>query len=247
MKASVLGKTTGFEFRFRYLIHALVYVLGFTTPWNKWLHLDTVRTWQWLAAMLTRHWWMSFSASTIAVLVAGIVLAGAGAGLRTWGAAYLGAGIVQDSSMHGERMIAAGPYRYMRNPLYLGTFLHTLALSLLMLPSGAVFTIALIGLLQLRLIFGEEAFLGEKLGEPYRAYCAAVPRIVPAMRARVAESAARPALGLGFMGEIYMWGVVVSFAALGWRYNSFLIIQGVVVSWGLSLVTRAFVPKPAVD
>jgi hypothetical protein len=49
------------------------------------------------------------------------------------------------------------------------------------------------------------------------------------------------------MGEIYMWGVVVSFAALGWRYNSFLIIQGVVVSWGLSLVTRAFVPKPAVD
>jgi hypothetical protein len=43
-----------------------------------------------------------------------------------------------------------------------------------------------------------------------------------------------------------MWGVVFSFAALGWSYNSFLIIQGIVVSLGLSLVARALVPKPAV-
>ena len=41
-----------------------------------------------------------------------------------------------------------------------------------------------------------------------------------------------------------MWGVVVSFLLFGWRYNSFLIMQGVVVSLGLSLVARAFVAKP---
>jgi hypothetical protein len=41
-----------------------------------------------------------------------------------------------------------------------------------------------------------------------------------------------------------MWGVFVSFAALGWRYNSLLIMQGVLVSLGLSLVVRAILPKP---
>jgi hypothetical protein len=187
---------------------------------------------------------MSFSVATNLVLALGIVFALAGAALRTWGSAYLGAGVVQDGAMHGDRIMAAGPYRYVRNPLYLGTFLHTLALVLLMQPSGAPFVVVLIGLLQLRLMGAEEAFLSEKLGEPYRAYCAAVPRIVPALRPRVAESSAKPAWAVGFMSEIYMWGVALSFAALGWKYNSFLIIQGVLVSWGVSLVARAFIPKP---
>jgi hypothetical protein len=40
-----------------------------------------------------------------------------------------------------------------------------------------------------------------------------------------------------------MWGVVVTFAALGWRYNSILLIKGVLISLGLSLIVRAFLPK----
>jgi protein-S-isoprenylcysteine O-methyltransferase Ste14 len=237
MKASAL------EFRFRYLIHAIVYGLGFTTPWNIWLHLDTVRTWQWLAAWLSRMGWLSFSAATVTVLVLGTLVALVAALLRTWGAAYLGSGVVQDSAMHGDTMVAAGPYRYMRNPLYLGTFLHTFALVLVMQPTGALFCIVMIGIVQLRLMFAEESFLAAKLGEPYREYCAKVPRIIPSLTPRVPESSVKPNWGLGFMGEIYMWGVVVSFLAFGWKYNSFLIIQGVVVSLGLSLVARAFVPK----
>ncbi len=238
-------KATALEFRFRYLIHAVIYVLGFVAPWDRWLHLDTVRTWQWLASWPARLDWMSFSASTNAVLALGVVFALAGAALRTWGAAYMGSGVVHDSSMHGDQVVAAGPYRYMRNPLYLGTFLHTFALALLMLPSGALFTVIAIGLLQLRLMLAEEAFLTAKLGEPYRAYCAAVPRIIPSLVARVPESRARPSWGMAFLSEIYMWGVAGSFVAFGWRYNSLLIIQGVLVSLGVSLVVRAFVPKPA--
>src|SRR5215471_13787915 len=156
MKASTI------EFRFRYLIHTVVYCLGFTTPWNAWLHLDTVRTWQWLASWPARAGWMSFSASTNAVLILGILFALAGAALRTWAAAYMGSGVVHDSSMHSDSVVAAGPYCYMRNPLYLGTFLHTFALALLMMPSGALFTIIIIGLLQLRLMLSEEAFLTAK-------------------------------------------------------------------------------------
>jgi len=238
-------RATAPEFRLRYLIHGAIYILGFTTPWNYWLHLDTIRTWQWLASWPARWGWMNFSAATNSVLVLGIVFALAGAALRTWGAAYLGADVVQAGTMHGDRIMAVGPYRYVRNPLYLGTFLHTLALVLLMQPSGALFVVVMIGVLQLRLIGAEEAFLSVKLGEPYKTYCAAVPRIVPALQPRVAESAAKPAWGSGFMGEIYVWGVAFSFLALGWKYNSMLIIQGVVISWGVSLVARAFIPRPA--
>lgn len=243
-------KASAFEFRFRYLIHTVIYTLGFTTPWNHWLHLDAMPTWRVLTAGCVRTGMVGFGVATVLVLVVGILFATAAAGLRTWAAAYLGSGIVQDSSMHGDHMVAAGPYRHMRNPLYVGTFLHTLALALLMQPSGAIFCIVTIGLLQARLIGGEEVFLAAKLGEPYREYCGVVPRLVPSLRPKVAESLVQPRWGLGFLGEIYMWGVVASFlvfvvavAAYG-RYDTFLIIQGVVISLGVSLVARAFVPKP---
>ena len=55
-------------------------------PWNYALHLDTIRTWQLLAACgVSRLGWMSFSTATIAFLVLGIVLAFGAALLRTWG------------------------------------------------------------------------------------------------------------------------------------------------------------------
>jgi protein-S-isoprenylcysteine O-methyltransferase Ste14 len=235
-------KATPLEFRFRFLILAIIYCLGFVAPWNNWLHLDTVRTWQLLAAWLARNGWANFSTATIFVLLVGILCALKGAILRTWATAYLGPSIVQDKAMHGEGVVAAGPYRHLRNPLYLGTFIHTFALALLMPPSGAIFCILVVGLFQLRLIAGEESFLTAKLGEPYLAYRAKVPSLMPAIKARVPAST-QPNWSIAVLGEIYMWGVVVSFAVLGWRYNSILIIKGVVISLGLSLIVRAFLPK----
>jgi protein-S-isoprenylcysteine O-methyltransferase Ste14 len=240
-------KATLFEFRFRFLIHAVIYVLGFTTPWNKWLHLDTIRTWQWIAAWPSRGGWLSFQSATIAVLIFGILCALIAASLRTWGAAYLNSSVVKDASMHGDQIVAAGPYRFLRNPLYVGTFVHTFALALLMPPSGALFSIVLIGLFQLRLIAGEEAFLTAKLGEPYLVYRAKVPALFPALTPRVPASPTTPQWPQAFLGELYMWGVVIAFASVGWRYNSFLIIQGVVVALGISLIARAFIPTRQAD
>jgi protein-S-isoprenylcysteine O-methyltransferase Ste14 len=236
-------KATAPEFRFRFLIHAIIYALGFTTPWNHWLHLDTIRTWQWIAAWPSRSGWLSFQSATIAVLIVGILCALIAAWLRTWAAAYLTSSIIKDGAMHGDDVVAAGPYRFLRNPLYVGIFIHTFALALLMPPSGALLSIVLIGLFELRLIAGEEAFLTAKLGEPYLAYCAKVPALFPALTPRVPASSVQPQWPQAFLGELYMWGVAISFATLGWRYNSFLIIQGVVVSLGLSLIARAFIPK----
>ena len=97
MKASPL------EFRFRFLILGIIFVLGFIAPWNYALHLDTIRTWQLLAAWVYRAGWMSFSSATIAFLVLGIVLAFVAALLRTWGSAYLGTSVVQVVGCMGSR------------------------------------------------------------------------------------------------------------------------------------------------
>ena len=236
-------KATALEFRLRFILGVIIYVLGFIAPWNSLLHLDSIRTWQFLAAWPARGGWIGFNTATIAVLVIGIVCALAGASLRTWGSAYLSPSIVQAGAMHGDGVVASGPYRHLRNPLYLGTFFHTFALALLMPPSGAIFCILAIAFIQLRLIHAEESFLTAKLGEPYLAYCARVPRLFPSLTARVPASLTKPTWIKAFFAEIYMWGVVVSFAALGWRYNSVLIIKGVLISLGVSLIIRAFLPR----
>ena len=237
-------KATAFEFRFRFLIHFVIYLLSFTAPWDRLLSAETGRTaWLILAAWPAHNHWLSFSAATIALLVLAILCTLIAAALRTWGSAYLGADVVKAHTMQGEALVVAGPYRYLRNPLYLGTFIHTLALALLMPPSGAVFCILAIALFQLRLIAGEEAFLTAKLGEPYLAYKARVPRLLPALTPQVAASPAQTAWPSAFLGEVYMWGVVITFVVGGWRYNAFVLIQGIIVALGVSFIARAFLPK----
>ena len=240
MKASAL------ELRLRYLILGVLYGLGLTAPWNTALHLDSIRTWQFLAAWCARSGWIGFSAATISVLFLGIVLALAAALIRTWGAAYATPFLVKSPTMQDDRIAAAGPYRFLRHPLTLGLFLHTFALALLMPPSGAVFCIVAVGLFALRLIRAEESFLAVKLGAPYSACQAGLPRILPSLTPRLPSAEARPKWTVASLGELYFWGVFLSFAALGWRYNAFLILQGVLVSLGAAIIVRAFLPK-AVD
>jgi protein-S-isoprenylcysteine O-methyltransferase Ste14 len=242
-------KATPLEFRFRFLILAIIYFLGFVTPWNYWLHLESAgpnaHVWGTLAAKLAMLKLGSLNIATAfnLLLLVGILCALLGAFLRTWATAYLGPSIVHDRAMHGEGVLAAGPYRHLRNPLYLGTFIHTFALALLMPPTGAIFCIVAVFLFQLRLIAGEESFLTAKLGEPYRAYCAKVPSLVPAITPRVPASTIQPSWLTAILGEIYMWGVVVAFAVFGWRYNASLLIKGVLISLGISLIVRAFLPR----
>jgi protein-S-isoprenylcysteine O-methyltransferase Ste14 len=243
-------KTTSFEFRFRFLIHAVIYLLGFTVPWNRWLHLDSAgpnaHVWGTLAAKLSALSPGTFNILTAFnnLLILGILFALAAAILRTWAAAYLGSSVVQAPSMHGEGVVAAGPYRHLRNPLYLGIFLHTFALALLMPPSGAIFCIVAIGLFQLRLIGAEQSFLTAKLGEPYLAYCAKVPSLFPSIKPRVPPSTQHAHWPTAFLGESYMWGVFFFFSVFGWRYNATLLIKGVLFSLGFSLIVRAFIPAP---
>ena len=203
-----------------------------------------------LGALLSQYGGLSIAEAFRLLLVLAIVCAFAAALLRTWGSAYLGAKIVESGTLHMARqapagIIEAGPYRYVRNPLYLGTILHTLALALVMPGSGAIFILVVIPFLQLRLILIEESFLREQLGTSYESYLARVPRLLPALRPRISPRLLTAHWPQAALGEIYMWGVAISFAMAGWWYNPSLLIQCVVISFGLSLVIRALVPRGA--
>lgn len=235
-------KASRFEYRFRFLSYILVYVLGFWAPWDVLVPVDphgpNAHLWGMLAAKLAETGVTQIEAAFQLLLIFGILFSIAGAWLRTWGTAYLGTAVVNDSTMHGDTVVADGPYRYVRNPLYLGIWLHTLALALLMPPSGAVFAIVMIGLVQVRLIGAEDAFLTAKLGDAYTAYKARVRALWPSLRPRMARGGRRAVWGQAVLGEIYFWGVAGSFAVAGWHYNALLLIKCVIVSLGVSLMAR---------
>ena len=240
MKASAL------EFRFRYLLHTLVFGLGLFTPWNYVLHTDptgpNAHTWGILAAWLSEQGVMNIGAAFVSLLCLGILFAVAAAALRTWGTAYLGAGAVEGGTMQAG-VVADGPYRFVRNPLYLGTMLHAFALALLMPRSGAIFSLVVIAIMQVRLILAEEAFLTVKLGAPYVEYTRLVPRLLPSLRPKVGSSGERPRWGQALLVEIYMWGVAGSFALAGWQFNASLLVRCALISMGVALIVRAVKPS----
>lgn len=234
-------KATQFEFRYRFWILLALFALGFVSPWNYWLHLDgsgpNTHVWGRLAIALSRAG-MDISVAFKLLLITGTVLVFAGAALRTWGAAYLSPEVMRDRALHGEALVADGPYRFVRNPLYLGLLLTTLTLALLMPPSGAMVSLALLVVFQMRLIFAEEAYLTGQLGQAYADYCARVPRLLPALRPRTTASGAQAHWVQAALAEIALWGTAVSFAAVGWQYNAHLLIQCVLVSLGAALIVR---------
>ncbi len=234
-----------FEYRFRFAIHGVIYALGFWSLWLPWIATSKVTVWSLFMITAGREGWLNFNAAAVVPLCLAIVCSAAGAFLRVWGTAYVGSSVVHSGSMHGGTLLADGPYRRTRNPLYLGTLLHTFGIALIMPWSGAIFTIVLIWIFQIRLALAEEPYLTAKFGEPYIAYKARVPRFIPAMSPRVPAAGLLPRWGQAALGEIYMIGVFITLAGFSWTFNVNTLIQGVLISLGASLVVRAFLPKAA--
>jgi len=241
-------RATAIEFRLRMAINAAIIILGFWAPWiERWGVGSRVSLLEWLALELSRRGSMPFNLATPAVIIAGAAVAAIGAVLRVSGTAYLGSTIVQSANMRAETVMADGPYRFVRNPLYLGLWCMVLAMALMMPPTGALFAIVLLTVFLLRLIFGEEAFLSAQLGEPYRRYLAAVPRLIPRVRTAAARGSSKPHWLRGVLAEILPIGVFFTLAALSWSYDNRLMGRAVLISFGTSLVVRALLPGSPVD
>ena len=78
-----------------------------------------------------------------------------------------------------ERIVEAGPYRWVRNPMYLGhlTFLAGLALTLGSWIGAAVFAFHAVWFD--RRVRDDESRLAERFGDSYRDYCRRVKRWIP--------------------------------------------------------------------
>jgi protein-S-isoprenylcysteine O-methyltransferase Ste14 len=240
-------KATNIEFRFRVAIIFVVIWLGFSAPWIEAMDFrggfaQRISLLEWLALEISRLGLLSFTHASPAVIVCGSLIAAAAAAIRIWGTAYLGPGTVNNSQLKAGAVMADGPYRYVRNPLYLGTWGMVAGMAFIMPPTGALFTMVLLTLFLLRLIFAEEAFLTGQLGQPYRAYLSAVPRLFPQLRTKLQSSGLKPHWTRAIIAEVNPIGVFITLAVFSWTYNSRLMIQAIMVSFGLSLVVRAFMP-----
>jgi len=236
-------RATTIEFRLRMWIQVAIVFVGFWAPWIGAFDLGRrISTLEWLALEISRSGLTRFTYATAIVIVAGALAAALGAIFRVWGAAYLGYNTVHHGEMQAGNVMAAGPYRYVRNPLYIGGWCMMASISLLMPPTGALFTMVLITVFYFRLILGEEAFLSAQLGEPYRAYLGTVPRLFPRVSARLPQAAAQPRWLVALLTEIMSVGIFVTLALLSWRYDNLLMIRAVLICFGLSLVIRALMP-----
>src|SRR3954469_24006353 len=173
-------EASAFEFRLRMAINSVIILLGFWAPWiEPWGIGKRIPLVEWLALQLSRVGIASFSIATGALIALALLLAIAAAAFRISGAAYLGPNTVNSINMVAGRVMADGPYRFVRNPLYVGLWCMVAALAFLMPVTGALVAMVLITIFMIRLTLGEEAFLSASIGDPYKAYLHAVPRFIP--------------------------------------------------------------------
>jgi len=162
-----------------------------------------------------------FAGGTILLILAALI--------RSWATAYLKSGVVHDSEIHSELLVADGPYRHVRNPLYLGNILQALGIGLLASRLGFAFLTLANTIFMVRLILREEAGLLESQGKSYRRYFDAVPRLWPSLTACIPGSGARANWKDGVMGEMFFWifaaGMAVFTVTL--QSNHFLIALGI--------------------
>jgi protein-S-isoprenylcysteine O-methyltransferase Ste14 len=142
---------------------------------------------------------------------AGAMLVFLSALIRTWATAYLKTEVVHDMAQHSEGLVADGPYRYVRNPLYLANLPLAAGIGTMASPAGWVFMVLGMWFFMYRLIFREEDGLLHTQGESYRAYLKAVPRFWPALTPRVPSGGGQARWGQAIAGEMFIWlmGVAV--------------------------------------
>jgi protein-S-isoprenylcysteine O-methyltransferase Ste14 len=84
-----------------------------------------------------------------------------------------------------KRFVPHGPYRFVRNPMYIGGVSMLLGLSLyLTSTSMAFFALVAFLLIHTFVVFAEEPGLRKRFGQEYEDYCKTVPRWIPRLTHR---------------------------------------------------------------
>ena len=132
-------RATKFEFEKRFWIICAIYFVGFCL--SVFDHTSFIAALRHLIApSITPD---SVDSATFArvVIAIGALLVFLSAALRTWGAAYLRTAVVHDTTQHSDALVADGPFRYTRNPLYLATLPMAAGIGVLASVSGSIFLV----------------------------------------------------------------------------------------------------------
>jgi protein-S-isoprenylcysteine O-methyltransferase Ste14 len=102
----------------------------------------------------------------------GLILVGVGSWLRFWGGTvFYGKNRSMVSFKAPPTLVTTGPWKYSRNPLYLGLILIGLGFSLLFASTFDLsFTLVGAVLLQIEVVINEEKILSQKFGIEYADY-----------------------------------------------------------------------------
>lgn len=232
-------RASEFEFRWRFFI--LLAIFGgcfWASAWQSHGHLGYL--WILIIAWMSKLNRLTNEANSLILKVVVSVLAVAAATVRTWAAAYLDSSVVQARGVETDRVVAAGPYAYVRNPLYLGTVLLALSLAPMNGPWEALALVVLVMLFVLRLIRREESVLAAVQGQKYLLYKATVPGLLPRFGRGGAEKGdARPRWTQALLGEIFPWVMAVGVIGYAVTFESMWLGRTALIGLGLSFIVRA--------
>jgi protein-S-isoprenylcysteine O-methyltransferase Ste14 len=196
-------QATKIEFERRFWFIMAIYFVGFSLilvdhlPFIVWIR-------RLIAPSIARNTAEAEMFTRIATVI-GAIFVFLAAAIRTWGAAYLQTSVVHDTAQHSEALVADGPFRYTRNPLYLASVFMAAGIGVLASRTGFFFLVIASWIFVYRLIFREEDALRQTQGESYLAYCRSVHRFWPLLKPRVASGNLEPHWGQAFAGEIFVW------------------------------------------
>jgi protein-S-isoprenylcysteine O-methyltransferase Ste14 len=118
------------------------------------------------------------------LIASGMVIALVGQGVRllTIGFDYVERG-GKNKRVYASRLVQGGIYAHTRNPMYLGNLLIAAGMSLVTgAPAAYLLLIPLFVFIYQAIIAAEEAYLRERFGAEYAAYCRRVPRLFPSLK-----------------------------------------------------------------
>jgi protein-S-isoprenylcysteine O-methyltransferase Ste14 len=218
-------QATDWEFKHRALIFGVIFGLA-GLLYNIDPRNATDAAAHWLADRL--HW--DPDRLTRALFFGAALWVTASAFVRTWASAYLRASIVYAADVKSESLVADGPYRHVRNPLYFANVLMAIGMGGLMSRTGWAVAVVLMLVFCYRLIFREEAELLASQGANYAGYRRTVPRLWPSLLPRIGTAGQRPDWIAGLKAESWNWGFAVAVTVFAATLNVGIFFAALAVS-----------------
>ena len=163
--------------------------------------------------------------------------------LRVWGSAYVSSYAVMKKEVHTEKLIIGGPYRYVRNPLYLADIAGGIAIGAAFPIQGFLIMAVLLPLHSLVIAVYEEKQLLAALGDSYAVYKRNVRRFIPRLtpfdckKNNIECAKIQPDFIDGILSNLYFAGLALAFGISGAISQNCYEMDFYVYAISLSIIT----------